>query len=182
MMRHNVEEIKKLGVEKVIFSCAGCYRTFKKDYPAHGVELGFEVQHISEFLADLVKEGKISFKELDLSVTYHDPCHLGRHLGVYQAPRNVIQAIPKVKLVEMYRNRFNAWCCGAGGGVKSGYKDLALETADERIAEAKETGTKVLVTACPFCELNLKDAVKAKQENLEILDLTELLLKGGISC
>jgi heterodisulfide reductase subunit D len=182
MMHHNVEEIKKLGVEKVIFSCAGCYRTFKHDYPAHGVELGFEVQHISEFLADLVKEGKISFKELDLSVTYHDPCHLGRHLGVYQAPRAVIQAIPRVKLVEMYRNRYNAWCCGAGGGVKSGFKELALETAGDRIEEAKKTGTKVLVTACPFCELNLKESVKAKQEDLEILDITELLLKGGISC
>jgi heterodisulfide reductase subunit D len=182
MMRHNVEEIKKLGVEKVIFSCAGCYRAFKQDYPAHGIELEFEIQHISEFLADLIKDGKVTLGELDTSVTYHDPCHLGRHLGVYKAPRDIIQAIPKVKLVEMDRNRYNAWCCGAGGGVKSGFKELALETAGERIEEAKKTGTEILVSACPFCELNLKESVKAKQDALEILDITELLLKGGISC
>ena len=182
MMRHNMEEIKKLGVEKVIFSCAGCYRSFKQDYPAHGIELDFEIQHISEFLADLIKEGKITLGELDLSVTYHDPCHLGRHLGVYKAPRDVIQAIPKLKLVEMYRNRYNAWCCGAGGGVKSGFKELALETAGERIEEAKKTGTEILVSACPFCELNLKESIKAKGDALEVLDITELLLKGGISC
>ena len=182
VMRHNVEEMKKLGVEKVIFSCAGCYRTFKEDYPAHGIELEFEVQHVSEFLADLIKEGKIKLEDLELDVTYHDPCHLGRHLGVYSAPRDVIEAIPKAKLVEMYRNRYNAWCCGAGGGVKSGYKDLALETAGERIEEAKKTGTKILVSTCPFCQLNLKDAAKAKGEDLEVIDLTELLLKGGFSC
>lgn len=182
VMRHNVEEIKKSKVEKVIFSCAGCYRTFKEDYPEHGLELDFEVQHISEFLADLIQEGKIKFEDLDLSVTYHDPCHLGRHLGVYKAPRDVIKSIPKVKLIEMYRNRYNAWCCGAGGGVKSGFKELALETAGERIEEAKKTGTKVIVSTCPFCQLNLQDCVKLKDEDLEILDLTELLLKGGVSC
>lgn len=182
VMHHNIEEIKKLNVEKVIFSCAGCYRTFKKDYPAHGMELDFEVQHVSEFLSDLIKEGKIKFKDLELPVTYHDPCHLGRHVGVYKAPRDVIKSIPKIKLVEMFRNRYNTWCCGAGGGVKSGYKNLALETAQERIEEAKKTGTKILVSTCPFCQLNFKDCVKAMNEDLEILDLTELLLKGGISC
>lgn len=181
-IRHNVEEINKLGVEKVIFSCAGCYRTFKHDYPARGIELGFEVQHISEFLADLIKEGKINLKDLELSVTYHDPCHLGRHSGVYQAPRTVIQAIPKLQLLEMNRNRYNAWCCGAGGGVKSGFKELAIETAGDRIEEAQKTGTQILISACPFCELNLREAVKAKQAQLEILDITELLLKGGFSC
>ncbi|MFX0135489.1 MAG: (Fe-S)-binding protein [Candidatus Hodarchaeota archaeon] len=182
VMRHNIEEINKMKVEKIIFSCAGCYRTFKKDYPAHGIEFDFEIQHISEFLSDLIKSNKIKFKNLDLSVTYHDPCHLGRHAGVYQAPRDVISSIPNIKLIEMYRNRYNTWCCGAGGGVKSGYKDFALETANERIEEVKKTGTKTLVSTCPFCNLNFKDCVKANKENIEILDLTELLLKGGISC
>ncbi len=182
VMRHNIDEMKKLGVEKVIFSCAGCYRTFKEDYPEHGIELEFEVQHVSEFLADLIKDGKVTLEDLEVDVTYHDPCHLGRHLGVYSAPRDVIKAIPKAKLVEMYRNRYNAWCCGAGGGVKSGYKDLALETATERIEEAKKTGSKIIVSTCPFCQLNLIDAAKAKGEDLEVIDLTELLLKGGFSC
>lgn len=182
VMRHNIEALKKLGVEKVIFSCAGCYRTIKKDYPAHGIELDFEVQHVSEFLSDLIKEGKIKFENLDIEVTYHDPCHLGRHIGVYQAPRDVIKAIPKVKLVEMFRNRYNTWCCGAGGGVKSGFKDFALETATERIEEMKKTGTKILVSTCPFCQLNFKDSIEANDEDIEVLDLTELLLKGGFSC
>ncbi len=182
LMRHNVEAIKKMGIEKVIFSCAGCYRTFKADYPEHGAELDFEVQHVSEFLADLIEEGKIKLKELDIDVTYHDPCHLGRHLGVYKAPRDVLKAVPKLRLTEMYRNRYNAYCCGAGGGVKSGYKELAVETASERLGEASKTGAKVLVSTCPFCQLNLKDGAEAEGSDLEILDLTELLLRGGVSC
>ena len=177
VMHHNIEEIKKLGVEKVIFSCAGCYRTFKEDYPARGQELPFKVQHVSEFLAELIKADKIKLKDLDIAVTYHDPCHLGRHAGVYQEPRDVIKAIPKLKLIEMYRNRYNAWCCGAGGGVKSAFKDVAIETATNRIEEAKKTGTKTLISTCPFCHLNLKDSIKAADENIEILDLTELLEK-----
>lgn len=182
VMKHNIELIKNLNVNKVIFSCAGCYRAFKEDYPAHGIELDFEIQHISEFISDLIKNNKIKLNDLELTVTYHDPCHLGRHAGVYQAPRDVITSIPKIELKEMYRNRYNAWCCGAGGGVKSGFKDLALETAKERIEEAKKTGAKIIVSACPFCKLNLKDCVNALDEDIEVMDLTELLLKGGISC
>jgi len=182
IMQHNVEEIKKMGIEKIVFSCAGCYRTFKKDYEEHGLELDIEMQHVSEYLAELIKDNKIKLEDLDLSITYHDPCHLGRHLKVYQAPRDVINAIPKLKFTEMYRNRYNAWCCGAGGGVKAGYKEMALDTAKERIDEAKLTGSKIIVSTCPFCSLNLKDCVKDMNEDIEVLDLTELLLRGGISC
>ncbi len=181
--KHNVEAIRKKGIKKIVFSCAGCYRTFKEDYSKIIGDLGFEVQHITQFLAQMVKEGKLKFnKKLDKLITYHDPCHLGRHInlskkkvGIFDDPRALLKAIPGVTLQEMVRTRENAWCCGAGGGVKSAFKDFALETAIDRIDEAVATGAQILVSACPFCRRNLMDAIKAKSKNIEYKDIIELL-------
>jgi heterodisulfide reductase subunit D len=181
--KHNVETIRKKGIKKVIFSCAGCYRTFKEDYPKIVGDLGFEVQHITQYLAQLLKEGKLKLsKKLDKVITYHDPCHLGRHInitkkkvGVFDDPRDLLKAIPGVNFKEMIRIRENAWCCGAGGGVKSAFKDLALDTAIDRIDEAVATGANILVSACPFCRRNLMDAIKAKSKNIVYKDIIELL-------
>jgi heterodisulfide reductase subunit D len=183
LAKHNVEAIRKKGIKKVVFSCAGCYRTFKEDYPKMVGDLGFEVLHITQYLAQLLKEGKLKLsKKLDKVVTYHDPCHLGRHInitkkkvGVFDEPRDLLKAIPGIKLQEMIRIRENAWCCGAGGGVKSAFKDFALDTAIDRIDEAVATGANILVSACPFCRRNLMDAIKAKSKNIEFKDIIELL-------
>ena len=178
---HNIGEIEKTGAKKVIFSCAGCYRAFKKDYPKWKLKYNFEVQHFTEYLAELIENNKIKFKPLDKIITYHDPCHLGRHLGVYDAPRKIIESIPDLKFEEMARNRFNAWCCGAGGGVKSAFKDLANFAALERIKEAKETtNANFIVSACPFCYLNLKENSENNNSEIDILDITELIILGGI--
>ena len=163
------EQIEKntevLKDEKIIVSCAGCYKTLKEDYE------GLDVIHISQLLDELIRENKLELTKTDLDVTYHDSCHLGRHCNVFDEPRNVIESV--ANLVEMENNRENSLCCGAGGGVKSAYPEIASQMAQSRIAQAKETNCKTLVTSCPFCKLNLEN------DEIEVLDLTEFLVKYG---
>ena len=180
--QHNVNEVKKAGAEKIVTTCAGCYRTWKIDYlgDVYGDMLGakhdFEVLHTTELLEQLIKDGKLEFKkEINMKVTYHDPCHLGRHSGVYDAPRNVLTAIPGIELVEMPRSREVSWCCGSGGGVKSGYSQWAVEIAYERVKEAEALGVDAIVSACPFCYRNIGDAIKAYGSNLKMYDIIELV-------
>ena len=113
----------------------------------------------------------MNFKKHDLKVTYHDSCHLGRHCNVFDEPREVIESV--ANLIEMENIRENSLCCGAGGGVKSAYPEIADEMASSRIGQAKETGCETLVTPCPFCKLNLEN------DDIEVLDLTEFLVKYG---
>lgn len=154
-----------LSGELILTSCAGCYKTLKQDYD------DLDVIHISQFLNTLVDEKKLNFNKKDLNVTYHDSCHLGRHCNVFDEPRNVISNVGN--LIEMQNNRENSLCCGAGGGVKSAYPEIASQMADSRIYQAIETGADLLVTSCPFCKLNLKD------RGLDVLDLTEFLINYG---
>ncbi|WP_407453130.1 (Fe-S)-binding protein [Methanobrevibacter sp.] len=163
------EQIKKntevLKGETIITSCAGCYKTLKDDYE------GLDVIHISQLLNKLIGDGKLDLSKTDLNVTYHDSCHLGRHCDEYDEPREVIKSV--ANLIEMEHIRENSLCCGAGGGVKSAYPEIAFEMGKSRIEQAKETGCKTLVTPCPFCKLNLEN------DDLEVLDLTEFLVKYG---
>lgn len=163
------EQIEKnteiLKGETVITSCAGCYKTFKDDYD------GVDVIHISQLLNQLINEGKLDVFKTDLDVTYHDSCHLGRHCDEFDEPREVIKSV--ANLIEMENVRENSLCCGAGGGVKSAYPEIASEMGKSRIDQAKETGCETLVTPCPFCKLNLEN------DDLEVLDLTEFLVKYG---
>ncbi|MHA1264028.1 MAG: (Fe-S)-binding protein [Candidatus Helarchaeota archaeon] len=177
LAEHNLEMIKSSKAKTIVFSCAGCYRTFKEDYQALlGSDPPFELFHVTDFIAKLIDENRIHFTEgTPIKVTYHDPCHIGRHCGIYNSPRKVLKSIPGIELVEMRRHAENAWCCGAGGGVKSGFRDWAIEIASERIKEAEETGAELLVSSCPFCKRNLMDAIKATGSNLKFMDLTELV-------
>lgn len=164
-IKKNTETLKG---QKIITSCAGCYKTLKEDYE------GLDVIHISQLLDELIRDGKLNFSKMDLNVTYHDSCHLGRHCNVYDEPRNVIQSVADI--TEMENIRENSLCCGAGGGVKSAYPEIANQMASLRIAQAKETGCKTLVTPCPFCKLNLEN------DDIEVVDLTEFLVKyGGVN-
>ncbi|MFO7794798.1 MAG: (Fe-S)-binding protein [Promethearchaeati archaeon] len=181
-INHNIDQIKDLGGKELFTACAGCYRTLNKDYPEIlGEELPFKVKHITEILIDLINENKIPFKEeLETKeVTYHDPCHLGRHMDLYDIPREVISKIPGVELIEMKRNRKNAWCCGAGGGVKSQFSDLAVEISKQRIMEAIESGADILTTSCPFCIGNFRDAYEEmdseNQAKIEVIDVIDLI-------
>ncbi|MFX0082098.1 MAG: (Fe-S)-binding protein [Candidatus Hodarchaeota archaeon] len=183
IIKHNVEVFKNIGAKALFTSCAGCYRTLKKDYPEFlEEELPFEVKHITEILIELLNSNQIPFKPEEgkkLKVTYHDPCHLGRHMDLYEIPRDVVAKIPGIELIEMKRNRKHAWCCGAGGGVKSQYPELALEISKERIKEAIEAGANILTTSCPFCLGNLNDAYNEMgaeiQEKIKLVDIINLI-------
>jgi len=180
----NLDTLASLEVDALISPCPGCCRTFKQKYPKLVGELPFKIMHTSQLFEELIRNGAIKPRKLDVKVTYHDPCDLGRHLGVYEAPRNVIRAIPGVEFVEMPRNREDARCCGAGGDLRLTFPEIATTTAATRIRmDAEATGATVIVTACPSCVLTLKDGVDISQlmyetRSMEVLDLSELLLRS----
>ena len=169
--RKNVDMLNSVGTETIITSCSGCNSVLREEYEDFG-GLDSEVMHSLEMVDDLIQSGGIKLKKpVKKKVTYHDPCHLGRYTGVYDAPRRILEAIPGVELVEMPRNRANAFCCGAGAGVKTAYPDFAAWVAGERVREAESTGASAIVTACPFCEQNLGEATGPGMEMLDILEL-----------
>lgn len=167
----NVEKIKAKGATTVLYACSGCFRASLVDWPRLlGEETPFKVMHVSQFLAEKIKAGEVEWVQKpygeDKVVTYHDPCHLGRHVGVYEEPREVLQSMPGMEYVEMDRNRSYQRCCGAGGGVKAGMPELALSIAKARVGDAMEvlypegeqkTQTNIFAQACPFCKRNLSD-------------------------
>lgn len=173
---HNIEALKARGAKRVIYSCAGCFRSARIDWPrTYGKELPFESIHISQFLAEQLDAGKIKWeKNFEKTITYHDPCHLGRHVGVFEEPRKVLRSMPGVKLVEMKRNRHEQRCCGAGGGVKAGLPDLALNVAKDRMNDAQETGAEVLISGCPFCRRNLLDGRDDLKLDMKVDDIVVL--------
>jgi len=178
---NNVDAWSNAGVKTVITACSDCYYAFKRLYPEK-----FEVYHIVEYIDKLIKEGKIKFtKTIPMTVTYHDPCHLGRRsnvyepgkaiMGVYDPPRDILKSIPGIKLIEMYRIKEYAWCCGAGGGLREAYPERSAWTANERITEAVSTGAEAIVSACPWCENNFNEAVRACGAPIKVLDVLQLV-------
>jgi len=153
-----------------------CYHTFKNEYSELGAN--FEVIHFSQYLLDLIKQGKLNLtKEVNKKVAYHDPCYLGRHNDIYDEPREVLKSIPGLELVEMWEYRENSLCCGGGGGriwmeTKSGER-----FSDIRLEQALEVGANVLAVACPYCMLNFEDSVltSEKSDVIEIRDIAELV-------
>jgi Fe-S oxidoreductase len=208
--RSFVDLMQKTGAETLVTSCADCYYSFKVLNDKFGLQGKLKILHITEYLARIIKEGKLKpSKPINLKVTYHDPCHLGRlsepyihwegklapgHIrifdppkefrrgtyGVYEAPRDILKSIPGIRLIEMKRIKEYAWCCGAGGGVKETNPDFAGWAAKERITEAESTGAEALVTACPGCESNFTDTLQGEKGTLKVFDVVELL-KQAIS-
>lgn len=184
LARRNLEIFKKTGVSTIVTACSGCYGVIKHEYPKLE-PLEAEVLHLSEFLLRMLEQGRLELPEIKMRVTYHDPCHLGRHGGVFDAPRRVLEAVPGLELVEMERIRENSLCCGAGGGVRTAHGSFAAELAQARLEEAAATGAEALVTCCPFCEANLGDASRSGYDmsadgislefGLPVYDLVELL-------
>jgi len=180
LAEYNTKIINEKKGSIVLVSCAGCLRTLRNQYERkYNIKINKSILHLSEFIAGKLRFLKKKYKKARKIVeiaTYHDPCHIGRHVGIYEEPRKVLQSIPGIKFIEMSRNRDNAWCCGAGAGIKSGLKEWALEISEERIKEAEETGAKYLVTTCPFCERNLRDAAEKLSSSIEVIDLCQLVL------
>lgn len=174
VMKKNLPFLKD---EKILVSCAGCYNTLKNDYrELLGVEL--DVIHTSQLFRDLIKEGQLKPRKIALKVAYHDPCHLGRHCGEYEAPRDVLKLT--ANLVVMEKEKDNSRCCGAGGGVKSAYPEIAEKAAGKRMEDALDTDADILVTSCSFCLINLiRVYEKYKMDAnkiLPVMDLSEILL------
>jgi heterodisulfide reductase subunit D len=177
--QHNIRAVETRGAKAMVTTCSGCYKTTTTDYGKYFSNPTFPVYHFTQYVLRLIKDKKLKFtKEIKAKVTYHDPCHLGRHSGVYDEPREILKKIPGLELVEMSRNRRGSRCCGAGGGFKSGYGDLAVNIAAERVKEAESTGAEILVTACPFCVLNLQAGAKKIGSKIKILDISQLLLEA----
>lgn len=169
----NEKVLRGTSVKRIVTACAGCYKTLKQDYP--GLDSDVPILHSTEYLADLLKRGKLPLKRVSLKVTYHDPCHLGRHAGVYDPPRDVLRAIPGLELVEMKSSKDLSRCCGGGAGVKTAYPTVSQKAALRRIKDAEKTGAEVLVTTCPFCVQTLKGAAESSGSKLEIVELAVLL-------
>jgi len=175
LAQKNIEMFEKASPSVIVTSCAGCYKTIRQDYPKVG-KVSARVVHITQFVNELVDSGRLKLeKRVDGVVTFHDPCHLGRHNLLYEEPRKILQSIQGVKLVEMERNRAEARCCGAGGGVKTAFPDLAQKISLLRVEDAERTGAEILTTSCPFCYQSLKASIDAKGSKLRMMDLMELV-------
>ena len=206
--KKNMDMLKKAGVETLVTGCADGYQAFKVLYDKYKLKGNLEVLHITEYITRLVKEGKLKLnKKVNLNVTYHDPCRLGRlgepwvhwegkkipgdrfvfdppkeyrrgTKGIYEPPRDVLKSIPGVKLTEMTRIKEYSWCCGAGGGVNESNPEFAKWAARERIEEAGSTGAEAIVTACPWCEKTFNEVIRESGSNLKVYDIVELAEKA----
>ncbi len=178
----NADAFSKLKPKQIVTACAGCYKTFKELYPKVA-PLNIPVVHALEYINSLVDQGKIKFKNQDpVKVAYHDPCDLGRHLNIFEPPRDLLKKIPGVSLVEFKNNRLLAKCCGGGGGLKAFDTELSGEIAYKRILEALAVGAEVVVSACPACKSNLQLAAarlrKEKKGRIKVMDITELVAEA----
>jgi Fe-S oxidoreductase len=171
LAEENLKIFKEHSVKKIITNCPACFMILKKEYKnILGEKWDIEVEHITQTINSKLKiqnsEIKIQKSE---KITYHDPCHLGRQMGVYKEPREVIKKLG-YEILEMELSKNESFCCGAGGGVKSNEPKLANKIAKDRIEQAKKTQTEILTTACPLCYLHLKENAK----NIEVKELSQL--------
>jgi Fe-S oxidoreductase len=176
LAQHNIDIFLKNGVNKILVTSPHCYHTFKNEYPEFGGE--FEVIHYTQYFAHLIKDNKLKFnKKLDKKVTYHDPCYLGRHNNMYDEPRQVLQRIPGLKLVEMPDSGHRSLCCGGGGGGIWLEAKKGERLSDLRIQQAIETGADILAVACPYCLVSFEDSklTAAGGDKIEIRDIAELV-------
>jgi Fe-S oxidoreductase len=177
MREENIGLFNRLGCTTIVTVCAGCSSMLKKEYGDAHIKLEPKVVHIVELLPKLIKEKQLALKKMaSLRAAYHDPCHLGRYLGIYEEPREVLNALPGVTLLERTATRENTICCGAGGGMRvfeSG--ELAERIGRAAVDSAAETGAEALVTACPFCEMNLDAAARNANSPIRICDIIDLV-------
>lgn len=169
-VEHNLEAVRKRGARKVVFACPSCYQTWREHYPHE-----FEIVHATQYLMELVKRKLVPLKELPMTVTYHDPCDLGRGARVFDEPRAVIRAIPGVRLKEMARNRENCRCCGGGGNLEMIDAKLSSEIARSKVEEAMATGAQAIVTSCQQCVRTMTTYVRKNKVPIEVMDITQLV-------
>jgi Fe-S oxidoreductase len=172
----NLELIRSSGAKKVVFSCPEGYYTFKNHYPQYFGDLGFEVVHFYDYLEKMIADGALKLANGAKSYTYHDPCRLGRMAKIYDSPRSILKALAGGEFKEMERNRENAVCCGTTGWANCSSCSRQIQV--ERLKEAKATGSQILVTACPKCQIHLSCALENLDMKMEIKDLTTLITES----
>lgn len=176
---------KEKGITDIVVSCAGCFKGLHSDYASFWPGAR-EVLHLTQFIDKLIKEGRLRPKlEVPLTVTYHDPCHLGRHNQIYDPPRRILQAIPGLKLTEMPRHRAFSSCCGMGGGLKLVNPGIQHSMAGARIREAETTGATAVVTPCQTCYMGLQYGVEEAASPMKVYHLNEMLVRSvcpEVSC
>jgi Fe-S oxidoreductase len=182
MIKENVETLNKYGVKKVVTACPHCFHSIKNEYKQFGGN--FEVMHHSQFIDQMLEEGKIELKqnrEKKEKVTYHDSCYLGRYNGVYDSPRNSLNRIGELELKEMDRKKSKGFCCGAGGGRMFLEDEEGGRINVERTQEALGTGADTIASACPFCMTMITDGVKhfEKSEEVAVKDIAEIVLENS---
>ena len=173
LIQHNVEKMKGKGVERAVFACPSCYHTWMEEY-----ETDIEIFHSTQFVKELIDEGKISFTEKRVTVTYHDPCDLGRASGVYDPPREILRTIPGVELVEMESNREQCKCCGGGGNLEMVDPELSAALAQEKIKEIQATGADTVITACQQCVRTIMTTARRNKLPVKAMDVTEFVLSA----
>lgn len=178
LARENIKSFIDHGVRKILVSSPHCYHTFKNEYPELGMNL--QVVHISQFLWELIQEGRIEVKgEFPKTVTYHDPCYLGRHNNIFDEPRQVLMSIPGLEFLELPDQRENSLCCGGGGGRIWMETPRSERFSDLRVQQAVDAGARVLVTSCPYCITNFEDSRLNRPDSdvIEIKEITEVLVE-----
>jgi heterodisulfide reductase subunit D len=177
LAEHNIKEIERSKVKTVVFTCPEGYRTFKLDYPRYFGKLKFEVLHLSELAVERFSQNPLSLGRLNRIVTYQDPCRLGRHMGLYEPPRELLKSLGGLELREMYHSRHTAVCCGTSAWMNCDQASKQIQMM--RLKEARDTGAQMLVTACPKCQIHFTCAMKDKHLggslDIEIRDLTTLV-------
>jgi heterodisulfide reductase subunit D len=173
LIANNVDAIKARGAGQVVFACPSCYRMWQEHYPRE-----FEIFHTTQFLARLLKEDRLPLHELDLTVTYHDPCDLGRGTGTFDAPREIIQSIPGIRFVELPNNRENCTCCGGGGNLEMIDSELSANIAANKMKEVSATGAQAVITACQQCVRTMTTYAKRNKLTVDVLDIVQLLHKA----
>lgn len=176
LARKNVTIMKEYSPQLMVVSCPSCLHTWKHEYPKLlNEELPFKVLHISEYLLKLIQEGRLNFREKAQTITYHDPCDLGRNNGIYEEPRNVLRSIPGVTLIEMEENRQNSLCCGGGGNLEMSDKNMAEAITRLKLDMIKQTGATTVVTSCQQCKRNISSAARKAKIRIQVQELTEFV-------
>jgi len=175
LMEHNMKKVEEVGAKAVVFTCPSCYHTWKHLY-APDVKL----YHASQMLDKMIKEKQIELKEINATVTFHDPCDLGRNSGVFEEPRDVLKAIPGLKLVELAHNRQLSMCCGGGGNVEMVNPELSAKVAQMKLDEIADTGADMVVSSCQQCLRTIATRARRQKINLVVKDLTELVAEAMV--
>jgi Fe-S oxidoreductase len=176
LMAHNVDRVRDMGAKTLVTTCPSCHYTWEHLYPLFDASpLGFEVLHASQFLARLMEGTPLKLGSFEQAVTYHDPCDLGRKSGIFDAPRQIIEAIPGIEFREMDASRENALCCGGGGDVQIVDESVTASVADRRLSQAQQTGAKYVLSACQQCKRTLMAAARRNRVRVRVMDVAELV-------